>query len=98
LIDIRINTFAARVREIEGKTALLIYETTLIVGTMAKIMNEKCEGTGDMLLDWIKSKEFADMVESMAKGDQALRRETAGGIGWELMQKFAKERKKHAAD
>lgn len=77
---------------------MLIYETTLIVGTMAKLMNENHEGTGDMLLDWIKSKEFADMVEGMAKGGQALRRGTAGAIGWELMRKLAKEREKHVAD
>ena len=108
MIDIRVDSFAARVREVEGKTTMLIYETTLIIGTMAKLMNDNCTGSGDMLLDWVKSEEFADMVESMMKGGMALRRGTAGGAGWELMQKFARERElmqkfekergKHAAD
>lgn len=98
MIDIRVENFAVKIRGVEGKTTDLIYETTLIAGTMVKLMNENRAGTGDMLLDRLKSKDFADMVESMAKGATAIRRDT-GSAGWALMQAFAQERKKkHAAD
>lgn len=98
MIDIRVEHFAARVREVEGKTTELIYETAMIAGTMVMLLNDNREGCGDMLLDWLKSEEFAGMVESMAKGKQMLRRGTIGDVGWNLMQKFVQEREKHVAD
>lgn len=98
MIDLRVDKEMLRIRECEGNTAELIYELTLIAGSIVKMARENNKPKmADLILQWIKTEEFAKMVESMAGETLGVRRvkKTAdSSAAWNLIQNLIKEKNK----
>ena len=55
MIDLRVDKGMMRIRECEGNTADLIYELTLIAGTLVKMARENNKAAmADLILEWLK--------------------------------------------
>lgn len=98
MIDLRVDNGMMRIRECEGNTKELIYELTLIAGTLVKLARENGKTKmADLILEWLKTEEFTKMVASMASETLETRRvkKTADSSAvWDLIQNLMKEKNK----
>jgi hypothetical protein len=101
MIDLRVDKGMMRIRECEGNTADLIYELTLIAGTLVRLARENGKPKmADLIIEWIKDEEYTKMVASMATdtlGIARVSKDTDSCMGWALIQSLMKE-KDNAAD
>lgn len=101
MIDLRVDKGMLRIRECEGNTKELIYELTLIAGTLVRLARENGKAKmADMILEWLKSEEYTKMVASMTNETIMAARVSKGTdscMGWALIQSLMKE-KDNAAD
>ena len=63
MIDLRVDKGMMRIRECEGNTAELIYELTLIAGTLVRLARENSKPKmADLIIEWLKDEEYTKMV------------------------------------
>lgn len=96
MIDLRVDKGMMRIRECEGNTADLIYELTLIAGTLVKLARENGKTKmADMILEWLKSEEYTKMVASMTNETimaARVSKDTDSSAVWDLIQNMMKEK------